>query len=84
MGCLEHALQLLRGELTDRLPGIYSGGEASLALEDVADPGDQGLVEQGVAEGAIRNSAEGAGYGLGIEILLEDVRSESGEDGISA
>ena len=50
----QDAPQLLVGEVADRPPGVDAGGEAGLALEDVADAGDQVLVEQGVAEAAGR------------------------------
>src|SRR5690349_22131134 len=52
-GGLEHRAQLLVVEGGDGSPGVEAGGEAGLALEDVADPGYERLVEQGVAEPAI-------------------------------
>jgi len=50
VGRLDHAMQLLVGEGAGRLSRVEAGGEAGLALEDVADAGYQVLVEQGVAE----------------------------------
>src|ERR1700712_2771649 len=51
-GVVEDEAELLVVPLGQRPPGIDPGGEAGLALEDVADAGGEALVEQGVAEGA--------------------------------
>ena len=53
------ARELVVGEVADRAPGVEAGGEAGLALEDVADAGDQALVEQGVAEAAAGSARRG-------------------------
>src|ERR1044072_1271206 len=71
-GGAERFAQLLVGELDDRPPGIEPGGEAGLALEDVADAGDQPLVEQGVAQSAVGLGAERPDDSIGVEAGGED------------
>jgi len=51
-GGIEDGAELRFGDVGEAAPGIDLGGEAGLALEDVADAGGEALVEQGVAEGA--------------------------------
>ena len=84
VGGLGDVAQLLVGHVGDSLPGVEVGGEAGLALEDVADAGDQVLVEQGVAEAAVGDAGERASDLLGVEVGGEDVGAEAGEDRVAA
>lgn len=82
---VEHGVQLWLCETCDRPPGIDAGGEAAFALEDVSDPGDEPLVEQGVADLAVGGGgAQSSGDLGGVEILGEDVGSESRQGGIES
>jgi hypothetical protein len=67
----EDTAELIVRKVGDAAPGIEAGGEASLALEDVADAGDHGLVEQGVADGPGGIGPEAAQNGLEVELLGE-------------
>jgi hypothetical protein len=71
--------ELVVAEVADAAPGIEASGEAGLALEDVADAGDQGLVEQGVAESAGGVGAEAAQHRVEVELRREDVGAEAGQ-----
>jgi hypothetical protein len=72
VGCLGDVAQLLGGDLGYSLPRVEVGGEAGLALEDVADAGDQVLVEQGVAEAAFGDAGQRLGDLLGLEVGRQD------------
>lgn len=75
--------QLLVGELADRAPGVDAGGEAGLALEDVADASEGALVEQGVAERTRGIAAPSGDHGGRVELGGEKVRAEHGKLGVA-
>src|ERR1700761_590496 len=82
-GGVEDGAELVVADGGERAPGVDLGGEAGLALEDVADAGGEALVEQGVAEGA----ALVAGAELGedpveVEVRGEDVGTEACQLGV--
>src|SRR6201999_2106406 len=79
-GGLEDGAELLFGDVGERAPGVDLGGEAGLALEDVADAGGEALVEEGVAEG----SRGVGGRELGDDVVEvefggEDVGAKAGQ-----
>src|SRR6201985_3558743 len=79
-GGLEDGVELLFGDLPQRAPGIDLGGEAGLALEDVADARGEALVEHGVAERARGvGGAELGDHGVEGEVRGEDVGAEAGQ-----
>src|SRR6185437_9965915 len=79
---LEDGAELRFGDLRQRAPGVDLGGEAGLALEDVADAGGEALVEEGVAEGARGVGRAELGDDLvEVELRGEDVGPEAGELG---
>ena len=68
------------GTSARRAPGVDLGGEAGLALEDVADARGEALVEEGVAEGAGGvGGAEDGDDRVEVEVRGEDVGTEAGE-----
>jgi hypothetical protein len=83
-GGLEDGAELVVAEVGERAPRVDSGGEASLALEDIADAGDQVLVEQGVAEGAAGIGVEGVDDRIEVEVRRQDVGAEASELGVAA
>src|SRR6201999_1722536 len=72
-GRLEDGAELRFGDVGEGAPGVDLGGEAGLALEDVADAGGEALVEEGVAEGA----ALVAGPELGKDRVEVELRREN-------
>ena len=81
----EDLVELLVGDVGERAPGVDLGGEAGLALEDVADARGEALVEEGVAEGPGRvGGAEDRDQRVEVEVRGEDVGAEAGEGRVDA
>src|SRR5882762_10441987 len=73
-GQREDEAEVVVAHFRQRAPGVEPSSEAGLALEDVADPGDQALIEQGVAEGARRVArAEAGGHPVEVDVVGEEV-----------
>ena len=82
MRCLEHGAQLVVGDFRNRPPRRDAGFPERLRLPEVADARDEPLVEQGIADRALRIAAEVGDHGVQIGRLREDVRPESADDAV--
>src|ERR1035437_10683606 len=82
---LEHGGELMVGDVGERPPGRYAGVPERLGLPDVADPRDEALVEQCVADLALlRRGAEALEYRVEVGRVREDVRSEPAREARAA
>ncbi len=70
----------VRGDIAAALQRVQAGGEEGFVDVDVAQAGDEGLVEQGALERASRLSeaktqvAAGKGQGFGAEVVVDAVK----------
>jgi hypothetical protein len=80
---LEHAAQLLVGEIHDAGPGRDTCAPKSLVAPDVADSRHEALVEKRIANGALRLTAQARSDGPEVGRVGEDVQAEA-RDGTRA
>ena len=84
-GGVDDRERLLVGDVAGAPPRVDPRLEAALGLPQVADPGDDPLVEQGVADRARRVvRAQAAQERLLVELGGEDVRPEAGDPLVEA
>ena len=78
VGRRDHGVEI--GYLADRRPRVEALEEQDLGLVHVADPGQQALVEQRLADGALRVAAQVRHRLLRVPVGPEDVRAEVADE----